>query len=214
MERSKTGAIMRGGWLCALFLIQYMASANSTRVPAKNSNLRRARQHGAACFCASPANTGRLGSVVNRPARSLRFRITLPQHCRMPAIAAYSDEAAAVAAAFSEEDIAKLRREYQMKGWVTIADFVPAGLHGALLAEATELLHSDAAFYSSDAHTVYQEPGDSAMSSDHPRNQLQQSSKRIVDYGRLSAASPLRVLYLQPSVLALVKAVAAPGRKS
>ena len=99
-----------------------------------------------------------------------------------------------------------------MKGWVTIAGFVPEDLRGALLAEATELLNSkEASFYSSDTHTVYQDPQDCELSSEHPRNKLQHSSKRIVDYGRLSAASPLRALYLQPSLLSLVQAVVAPG---
>lgn len=58
-----------------------------------------------------------------------------------------------------------------------------------MLAEATELLQNDTAFLSKESHTVYQEVEDDSYPSCHPRNLLQQSSKRIVDFARLNSHS-------------------------
>jgi hypothetical protein len=66
---------------------------------------------------------------------------------------------------------------------------VAGDMQAALLAEATELLQSDAAFVSKESHTVYQEVEDDSYPSCHPRNLLQQSSKRIVDFARLNSHS-------------------------
>jgi len=123
-------------------------------------------------------------------------------------------DAAAAALSYSAEEIACLRDEYGRKGWVAIRDFVPPALCETLIEEATALLESDAAFYSTDAHTVYQESEDTKFSCEHPRNALQQSSKRIVDYARLSDQSPLRLLYLQPALLALVQRIVSPETES
>jgi hypothetical protein len=52
-------------------------------------------------------------------------------------------------------------------------------------------------FYSTESHNIYQEDHDPSFSNTHPRNALQQSSKWIVDYAKLSAdqMSPLKTLY-------------------
>jgi hypothetical protein len=47
--------------------------------------------------------------------------------------------AAAAASAFSAEDIARLRDEYQANGFVVVRDFVSEDLREALLAEASIL---------------------------------------------------------------------------
>lgn len=106
-----------------------------------------------------------------------------------------------------------MRNEYTRKGWVAIPNFVTATSCADLLGEATKLLESDAAFYSTDAHTVYQESGDATFGGDHARNTLQQSSKRIIDYARLGAESPLRQLYVKPALLSLVQQIVSPTRR-
>ena len=69
-------------------------------------------------------------------------------------------------------------------------------MQAALLAEATELLQSDVAFLSKESHTVYQQVEDVSYPSAHPRNMLQHSSKRIVDFARLNGNSVRGVVQL------------------
>jgi hypothetical protein len=73
------------------------------------------------------------------------------------------------------------RTQYLENGWCHIPNFLPTHTCTTLRTEAETLLADDAvAFASFDNHTVYQEESDSTFASDHPRNKLMQSSKRIV----------------------------------
>ena len=62
----------------------------------------------------------------------------------------------------------------------------------ALVGEANALLTQPGVFRSSESHSVYQEELDAEFPDTHPRNQLQESSKRIVHFGMLPVDSPLR----------------------
>ena len=96
------------------------------------------------------------------------------------------------------------RHEYRQHGIAHIPNFVRSDVCDRMLQEAKFLTDTHQCFYSTEHHTVYQEPHDPKFSNDHPRNALQQSSKWIVDYDRIisqysssesKSMSPLVTLY-------------------
>ena len=99
------------------------------------------------------------------------------------------------------------QRQYVANGWCHIPMFLPRATCDELRAEAVGLLESEHAFASSDEHTVYQEEADPRLPSDHARNRLMQSKKRIVDYARIPPQSALRELYTAPQLRGFVQAV-------
>ena len=99
------------------------------------------------------------------------------------------------------------RAQYVSSGWCHVPRFVGAATCGEMRAEARALLESDAAFASSDDHTVYQEEPDQQLPPSHPRNRLMQSTKRIVDYARVPQSSTLREMYGAPQLRSFVEAV-------
>jgi hypothetical protein len=103
--------------------------------------------------------------------------------------------------------VAQFARDFETRGWCHIPHFVSAEVCATMRAEAKALLESDAAFLSTDAHTVYQEEPDQTLPADHPRNVLMQSRKKIVDYARIGAGSPLKVLYNRPELRTFVERV-------
>ena len=105
--------------------------------------------------------------------------------------------------AFVEE----CRRQYENKGWCHVPRFLPEHACDELRTEALALLEGEQAFASSDEHTVYQEEPDPQLPPAHPRNQLMQSKKRIVDYARIPRFSGLKVLYNAPQLRRFVEAV-------
>jgi hypothetical protein len=91
-------------------------------------------------------------------------------------------------------------------GWVHIPKFIPSHQVESMLSEVESLqLSGKTGFNSFDSHTVYQEEIDDLLPPDHPRNQLQQSSKTIIDLMELSENSTLRSTYMRSDILELVK---------
>jgi len=80
-----------------------------------------------------------------------------------------------------------------------------------MVQEATQLLQQRNAFYSTEDHTVYQEPFDEQFAKNHPRNARQKSSKWIIDYNRMEqSSSPLVQLYTSPHVQAFISYIVRP----
>ena len=105
------------------------------------------------------------------------------------------------------------RQAYRAQGIAHIPNFVRPDVCHQMVQEATLLADTQQCFYSTEDHTVYQEPHDPAFSNDHPRNALQQSSKWIMDYDRIvqqSPTSPLVRLYTSPHLKAFVAYVVQP----
>ena len=111
------------------------------------------------------------------------------------------------------------RRNYWECGIAHIPNFVRSDVCNQMVQEAMRLRHdpTQPCFYSTEDHTVYQEPHDPAFPEDHPRNALQRSSKWIMDYDRIisqssstSATSPLVTLYTSPHLQAFVSYVVRP----
>ena len=108
--------------------------------------------------------------------------------------------------------VATCRAQYVDRGYCHVPDFLPPRTVDALRAEAERLLSGDGTYFeSTERHTVYQEEPDPELPPDHPRNALQRSSKRIVDYARLAPSSPLRALYTARSLRPFVQAVVGVG---
>ena len=106
------------------------------------------------------------------------------------------------------------RQTYRAQGMAHIPNFVRPEVCHQMVQEATFLADTQQCFYSTEGHTVYQEPHDPAFSHDHPRNALQQSSKWIMDYDRIgqqSPTSPLVTLYTSPHLKAFVAYVVQPA---
>jgi len=106
-------------------------------------------------------------------------------------------------ASFVEE----CRAQYLANGWCHIPNFIGKERCAELRNEADALLESDAAFASTDDHTVYQQERDERLPLDHPRNRLMKSTKRIVDYEHVPQESSLRELYSAPELRSFVQAV-------
>ena len=105
------------------------------------------------------------------------------------------------------------RQSFLQTGIVHIPNFIRQDIVDRMIKEAM-VLHEDKgkSFYSTESHTVYQEPQDLAnYPKDHPRNALQTSSKYIIDYDRISRSeSPLHVLYNSPQLKAFISYVVRP----
>ena len=107
--------------------------------------------------------------------------------------------------------IADCRRSIQTRGFAHISNFVRPEIVLELVQEAQELYHL--AFRSTERHTIYQEEFDPRFSPKHPRNALQQSSKYIIDYDRISDTSPLKTLYESSQLRNFVSLVVAEERQ-
>mmetsp|Transcript_3161 Transcript_3161/g.6390 ORF Transcript_3161/g.6390 Transcript_3161/m.6390 type:complete len:322 (-) Transcript_3161:83-1048(-) len=103
-----------------------------------------------------------------------------------------------------------LRRSYDKHGWVHIPDFLDAATCHRMLQEANAHFQKDTAFRSHEQHTVYQEETDPNYPALHPRNAQQQSSKTIVDFDRLAPTSPLKQLYGDKALKALIQGIVSP----
>ena len=105
------------------------------------------------------------------------------------------------------QDVEKFHAIFKSRGWVHVPDFLDKNTCVQMLAEANNLLYSEVAFRSFEKHTVYQEEEDCDFEANHPRNVLQSSSKRIVDFDRLQPTSPLKKLYCEPFLLSFVQEI-------
>jgi hypothetical protein len=104
--------------------------------------------------------------------------------------------------------VADCRKEYLAKGWCHIPNFLPADVVEEMRSEAVKNMESTKDhFLSTEVHTVYQEEKDPKFKPDHPRNIEMISSKRIVDFARLSSSSPLKALYYRPELVQFVQQV-------
>lgn len=110
-------------------------------------------------------------------------------------------------------DAKPLHRVFKERGWVHIPGFLNEETCQKMLTEARDLLNPEAAFRSSEEHTVYQEEEDPNFPADHPRNVPQKSSKQIADFDRLQPSSPLKQLYNHPALLCLVQEIVSPDQE-
>jgi hypothetical protein len=106
------------------------------------------------------------------------------------------------------------RRNYLSTGMAHIPQFLRREVVQQMVHEAIQLRQNpQTCFFSTESHTVYQEPQDLTNYPDqhHPRNVLQQSSKYIIDYARLNpSTSPLVTLYTSPHLKAFVSYIVRP----
>jgi hypothetical protein len=94
---------------------------------------------------------------------------------------------------------------FEKQGWVHIPRYLNTSEINELMTEM-ECLRSKS-FRSFDAHTVYQEEIDTSLPLTHPRNQLQVSSKDIIDFSVLNEESHLRKIYNRESLMKLIKVI-------
>jgi hypothetical protein len=94
---------------------------------------------------------------------------------------------------------------FNEQGWVHIPNYLNPLEISELITE-TEGLRSQH-FRSFDSHTVYQEEIDISLPLTHPRNELQVSSKDIIDFSLLNEESSLRKIYNRESLLKLIKVI-------
>ena len=114
------------------------------------------------------------------------------------------------------------RHSYLTTGIAHVPQFLRRDVIQQMVQEAMQLHHVKQCFYSTESHTVYQEPQDPTYDCDydHPRNALQHSSKWIMDYARLShpttitttatMTSPLVTLYTSRQLKAFVSYIVRP----
>jgi len=104
------------------------------------------------------------------------------------------------------------RRQFLETGMAHVPKFIAPTICHQMVHEASMLKKE--AFYSTEDHTVYQESTDEQFAESHPRNDLQKSSKWIIDYDRIMQSSPLVDLYTSPHVHAFVAYVVRPETSS
>ena len=103
------------------------------------------------------------------------------------------------------ETMSLAREEYLTRGFCHLKNFLSAEMCAEMSQEVSKARKEGEFFKSSETHTVYQEEQDATLPGDHPRNQLQESAKVIVDYDRVATTSPLRSIYTNPRMLELVR---------